>query len=148
MGCRAPEDCTLKPQTQLLLASATKRYSGVEGGSCCTSAHSAFWTACVFRTGYFVGVTARPTRFGMVTGPVRSGGTVKGEPATSVSVPPDPMENTEMDPGTAFPLESDVCVSATKRYLPAESIVMAAGSRLPAAGLKPGAEGARAGQLT
>src|ERR1700677_1735130 len=70
-------------------------------------------TSCVHGSG---GVTLAPLT-----------GSTKGDPATSVKVALLPTENTEIEPGTGFPELSLVALLATKRSLPAESILRATG---------------------
>ena len=65
-----------------------------------------------FALGNVLGVTAKATRFALA--PPAVTGTAKGEPATSVTVPPLPIEKTDTVPATAVvPLV--VAWSATNR---------------------------------
>src|SRR6266567_929778 len=52
----------------------------------------------------------------------------KGDPATSVTLPPLPMENTETEPGTKNPAPSVVARFATNRNFPAGSITIVLGT--------------------
>src|SRR5260370_42313728 len=94
------------------------------GGLSPTAEHTEFWTPLIPMAGNTVGVTATLTISIFDCG-IGGGGVLKGEPATSVTVPPLPMANTETEPGTVVPR------LATNRNFPAGSITIMLGTTSP-----------------
>src|SRR5580698_4513167 len=115
---------TANSNTWFPTPSTAYRYS-VVGGFRPTTEHTEFCTSLMPIGGNTVGVGATLTMSipdcAIVVGEL----VVKnGEPATSVTLPPLPMANTETAPGTYSPVLSVVARSATNRNFPLGSITI------------------------